>query len=811
MNDLRYAVRMLLKNPGFTVVALFTLALCIGANLSIFAVVDAILIRPLPFPDSNRLVILFNSYPKANIPRAGASLTSYYERRGQIPSFASLAAISQTTSVVGETGATSRENCGRVSPEFFATLGVNPFIGRTFKEEEMTYQTDHEAMLSYEYWQSHCNADPNILGKSIRADGIARLVVGVLPPGFRFLSFEAPVYTPLSSEEAERNLGARHAAIDKIEIARLVPGVTLAEAQSEVDAHNNARAAEFPQAKEVAETGFRTVVAPLHADHVASVRPILVLLQAGVLFLLLIGGANLANLLLIRAGMRTRELGIRLSLGATRRHVVSQVMAETVLLALGGGIAGLSVGAAGIRLLAALGVDQLPLGARIALNERLALVTLIGAVVMGIVIALPVAWFNLRGHPANALRTQSRGDTTNLAARRLRHAFIIAQIGLAFVLLTGAGLLGVSLKRAMEVSPGFRLDHVLTGQFGLPWLGYHSQGSFPQFFDRLYEEISHQPGVSAVGVVNRVPMSGEGPAEAVTVPGYILAPGASLALHDIFAVAGDYFAAMGVPLREGRYLNQTDTHGDQKPCVVDEAFAHRYWPQGGAIGKQVYEGTSIKPGDLPFVVVGVVGAVKQTSLTDNLSKGAIYVPYNRFFTRNYYLVTRTGIAPESLALTLIKTVRKIDPELPLNDLRSMDVRVEDSLISRRSPTLLAGIFALAALLLAAIGTYGVLSCAVAQRHREIGVRLALGAQPKQIAIQFLSLGLRLLAVGTVAGVLGACLAGQAMRKILINVPALPVATLAGTALIMTVVSLVACWLPVRRAARVDPMMALRDE
>ncbi len=347
LRDIRFAFRQLRKNPGFTTVAVLTLALCIGANLSIFAVVDAILIRPLPFPDSDRLVLLYNTYPKANIPRCGASITSYYERRGQIRAFSSLAEISETTTILGETGSTSRENFGRVSPEFFATLGVAPYMGRAFKEEEMTYQTDHEVMLSYEYWRSHFNADPNILGKSIRTDGIAREIVGVLRPGFRFLSFEAPAYGPLSSEEGERNIGARHSGTDKVEIARLAPNATLAEAQSQVDAHNNAHAAEFPQAKEVADTGFRSIVAPLHADHVASVRPILLLLQAGVAFLLLIGGVNLANLLLIRASRRTRELGIRQSLGATRRHVVSQVMAETVLLALGGGFLGIGIGAAG--------------------------------------------------------------------------------------------------------------------------------------------------------------------------------------------------------------------------------------------------------------------------------------------------------------------------------------------------------------------------------------------------------------------------------------------------------------------------------
>jgi ABC-type antimicrobial peptide transport system permease subunit len=282
-------------------------------------------------------------------------------------------------------------------------------------------------------------------------------------------------------------------------------------------------------------------------------------------------------------------------------------------------------------------------------------------------------------------------------------------------------------------------------------------------------------------------------------------------VHDALAVAGDYFAAMGIPLREGRYLNHADTRSEQMPCVVDEDFARRYWPQGGAIGKQVYMGTQIKPGDEPFVVVGVVGAVKQSSLTDTQAKGAIYLPYNRWFARDYYLVARTELEPQAIAGTLSKVIRQIDPELPLNDIRSMDVRIEDTLITRRSPALLAGVFALAALLLAAIGTYGVLSYAVAQRRREIGVRMALGAQRRQIANQFLSLGLRLLALGACVGVLGAWLAGKAMQTVLFNVPALHLATLTATALVMTVVSVLACWLPARRAAKVEPMVALRHE
>jgi predicted permease len=674
----------------------------------------------------------------------------------------------------------------------------------------MSYQTDHEAILTDEYWRQHFNADPNVLGREIRSDGLARKIVGVLPPGFRFLSSEARIFLPLSSEEGERNLDARHNN-STMQIARLKSGATIFEAQAQIDAHNAAHAAEFPYSKLVAEAGYYTKVVSLHADHVSSIRPILLLLQAAVLFLLLIGSVNLVNLLLIRAGARTKELAIRQSMGASKRHVVSQVLAETVLLTFVGGVFGLIVGAWGIRLLGTLGTEQLPLGAQITLDGRVAAVALIGSLALGFLLGAPIAWLSLRDHLANALQIESRSGTTSRSAQRLRQAFIVAQVSLAFVLLSGAGLLGVSLKRAMAVAPGFRADHVLTGQFSLPWNSYHDLSSFAVFFDRLFAEASQQPGVAAVGMITNVPVSGNENSEVITVPGYTPEPGTSLIAHPTYAIAGDYFKVMGVPLQAGRYLDHTDMHREQLTCVVDQSFARRYWPAGNAIGQLVYRGPQIDKDNPPFTVVGVVGAVKQVSLTQSNANGAVYFPYNHFFARNYFLVVRTSQPPEMLASTLSQVVRRTDPELPLDNIRSMEVRIADSLVMRRSPALLAGIFSGVALLLAAIGTYGVLSYAVAQRRREIGVRMALGAQPAQIRSQFLSFGLRLLAAGTMLGVIGAWLAGKAMQAVLFDVPTLPLATIAGTVLIMSAVSLVACWLPARRASKVDPLIAMRYE
>jgi predicted permease len=809
--DLRFGAHLLMKNPGFTLIAVITLALCTGANLTIFAVVDSVLLRLLPFPEADRLVTVFNTYPKAGVERDGCSITNYYERRGNIAAFSDLAACREGTAVIGEAGSTQREHVMQVSPDFFATLGVNLLMGRAFTDEETTYQTDSVAILTDAYWRQHFNADLNVIGREIRVDGFQRKVIGVLPPGFRYLSSKARLYFPLASNVRDRAPDRRHWGSSTEMIARLKPGITLTEAQSQIDAHNDAMEKDDPEAKMMAEAGFHSLVVGLHADHVASIRPTLLLMQAGVLFLLLIGGVNLVNLLLIHASSRTKEFAIRQSLGASRGRMVSQVMTENVLLTLVGGLFGLVVAAGGIKLLAALGADQLPLGARITFDGRLALAALAGAVLIGVVIGLPVAAYNLRPQLGIALQSETRGGTTSRAAQRLRHGFIVAQIALAFVLLTGAGLLGLSLKRVMAVSPGFRPESTLSGQILLPWKNYSSTAARIAFIEELMERIGSQPGVSAAGIITNVPLSGINIKSAISPKGYVRLPGESLRGHYSYGVAGDYFAALNIPLREGRYLEGADLRREQRVCLVDEDFARRYWPQGNAIGQSLFQGGQERPDAEAFTIVGVVGAVKQAELTENQAQGAVYFPYSHRPDGNIFVAVRTGVLPEALAPTLQNVVRGIDPEIPVNDLRSMGTRISDSLVARRSSALLIGLFAGVALLLTAIGTYGVLSYAVAQRRREIGIRMALGAQPWQIGSQFLGLGLRLLAVGTILGIAGAWMAGRAMQSILFNVPALQLAILVGTAAIIGVVALVACWLPARRAARVDPQVALRSE
>ena len=812
MNNLRFALRQLRNAPAFTITAVATVAICLGANLAIFAVINSVLLRSLPFPQSDRLVTIFNTYPKAGVENDGSSLTNYYERRGNIPAFSSLSIFRDFSEVVGETGAAEQTEIMRVSPDFFATLGVNLAMGRTFAEDEAEIAKGKGAgvaIVTDAYWRQRLNSDPNVLGRDVRVNTMPRKIVGVLRPDFRFLSAEARLILPIRSRLEERTPQQRHSGGGGTHmIARLKPGATIAEAQSQIDAHNAAVEQDGPEAKMMAEAGFRSLVRPLHAEHVRSIRPTLLLMQAGVFFLLLIGAVNLVNLLLIRASGRAKEMAIRRSMGASRAHVVRQVMIETVLLTFVGGLLGLVVGTWGIRLLEVLGADRLPLGAHIAFDGWLALIGLAGAVVLGIVIAVPIAWFNLSTHLAHALQSESRTGTVSRAAQRLRHGFIVAQIALAFVLLAGAALLGLSLKKVMAVSPGFRADHVLTGEVTVPF-SYNAR----PFLDRLLEAIGRQPGVAAAGAITNVPLSGESGKSAVTPKGYVPPAGESLHGHYLYQVTGDYFTALGIPLREGRFLTSADSHRAERVCVVDEDFARRYWPRGrggGALGQRVFQGNDSDDPKL-FTIVGVVGAVKQAELTEPQGQGAVYLPFMDSDGINIFVVTRTSQRPEAFAETLRRLVRAANPDLAIDNLRSMETRIAESLIARRSPALLAGIFAGVALLLAAIGTYGVLSYAVAQRRREIGIRMALGAQREQIGAQFLSLGLRLLAAGTVLGLIGAWLAGRAMQSVLFDVPALPVATLLGVALVMSVVSLMACLIPARRAAKVDPLVALRYE
>lgn len=810
--ELSYASRLLRKTPGFTLSALLTLTVCLGANLTIFAVVDSVLLRPLPFPEPSRLVTIFNTYPKAGVDRDGSSLTNYYERRGHIPAFSSLAIYRYGVAIIGEAGSTERGEIMRVSPDFFSTLGTGTALGRTFTDEETTYQTDSVLILADAYWREHFNADSRVIGRQVRVDGLPKTVIGVLPPGFRFLSSEAGLYLPLASRAQEGIPSERHHGGNVIQmIARLKPGTTLAQAQSQIDTQNATLEIDDPAAKMMADAGFRSIVTPLHADHVAAIRPTLLLLQAGVLVLLLIGTVNLMNLFLIRVSGRAKELAVRQALGAGRAHLMSEVVVETTLLTLTGGILGLAAGIGGIHLLGALGAAHLPLGSRIAPDWRLALAALAASIVIGIVLAAPIAWFSLRRPMGNALQSEGRGGTAGRAVQTLRHAFIVSQVALAFMLLASAGLLALSLERTMAISPGFRSDHILTARVSLPSKNYPDPPARLKFAEELTGRIAAVPGVLSAGVVSNVPFSGNTGKSAATVKGRNLRPGESPRGHYSYWVGGDYFGALGFPLRKGRFLTAADSRRAARVCVVDEDFARYYWPDGGALGQRLFEGSDQRQDAEAFTVVGVVGSVKQAGLTEEAAQGAIYYPYVFREDDNFFVVARTVVPPESLSLMLQKVVRQIQPDLPVSDVRSMETRIGESLVARRSPVLLAGVFSGIALLLTGIGTYGVLSYAVARRRREIGVRMALGAGPGEIRKQFVLLTARLFLCGATLGAIGAWQAGRAMQGVLFHVPAISLSVLAGVSGVIGLVSLIACLLPSQRAARMSPVQALAED
>jgi predicted permease len=808
--QLRYAYRLLRKTPGFTLTALLTLAICLGANLTIFALINSILLRPLPFPESDRLVTIFNTYPKAGVDRDGASLTNYYERRGQIPAFASVSIYRFETAIVGESGSTDREQVTLVSPDFFSTLRISPVVGRAFKEEETSYQTNNVVIITDAFWRHSANGDPHIIGKKIRVDGNPATVIGILPPDFRFLSSEARLYFPLASRPEDRTPLLRHSGGNFTQmIARLKPGTSLTEAQEQIDAQNHRLEEDDPQGKMMADAGFRSLVVELHADHTAAIRPTLLLLQAGVFTLLVIGVVNLGNLFLVRAGSRAKEYAVRQALGASRNHIASEVLVETTLLTLGGGVLGLVVAAGGIRLLSALGPEHLPFGSHIVFDGRLAMVALFSAITMGVLLAVPIAWLNLRRPLGEALQSEGRSGTSARSIQSLRQSFVVSQIALAFMLLAGAGLLGISLQRAMDVFPGFRSDHILTGKISLPWKSYSDNNARVAFTEKLDDELGRLPGVLSAGVVTNVPFSGKSGKSAATIEGRVPLPGESPRGHYSYGVGGDYFKAMGLSLLEGRFLTEADSRAKRRVCVVDQDFAGYYWPNGGALGHRLFEGSEQGKDADAFTIVGVVGSVKQAGLTEQAAQGAVYYPYE-FHSDDIFVAVRTSLAPESLGLTLQGIVRQIDPDLPVNDVRTMEARVTDSLAGQRTSALLAILFSTIALLLVGVGSYGVLSYAVAQRRREIGVRMALGAQPGQVRNQFLLLALRLLAYGVLLGGVGACLAGRAMQAVLFHVPAFNLAILSSAAGLMGFVTILACLLPSHRAARTSPVEALRD-
>ncbi len=808
--SLRQSIRRLRRERGFTTTALLTLAVCIGANVAIFAVIDAILLRPLPYPQAGELVSIHNSYPGAGAVRSSTSLPNYYNRRGNIAALESISITQGGTAVVGEAGSPQRMQRARVSPDFWTTLNAPLATGRTFTEDETFWGNHTVAIVTHEFWQDYFGGDPEVLGRTFMVDSQTHEVIGVTPPNFRFLDQQNRFFLPLASDPRDREIDRRHSNNQEM-IGRLVPGATLQQAQAQIDAFNEQQYEIDPYAELVKEAGFHTIVKSLHEDVVREVKPILLLLQAGVLGLLLIGTVNLVNLLLIRTHGRAKEFAVRQALGAGRRDLASQILAECLILCAVGGVLGLAAGAVGIHFLTTLGTDQLPLGLTIAFDARLAVVCLLASLVLGILLAIPLMLVSMRTRLAPVLQAESRGGTISRGAQRLRHGFMATQIGLTFILLAGAGLLGLSMKRVMETPPGFQADKVLTGSIDMVWQNYQEHEDRKAFLGRLLPELRAQPGVSAASLVTNIPF-GENHSDNVTVvEGVERIPGESLRTHRTVGVFGDYWTTMGIPLLEGRFLNDADQQSEQRVCVVDDVFVRRYWPEGtSAIGKRIVNNTEFTEEEA-VTIVGVVASNRTRDLTETDPLGTIFHQYDQQGWGAMTIALRTDLDPTALAGSLRRVVLDLDPTMPVDDIKVMQTRIDDSLVARRSPAVLAGMFAAAALLLAAVGSYGVLAYAVGQRRREIGVRMALGALPSQILQQFLSLGIKLLVAGVAVGVAGVWVVGRAMESVLYEVQGFDLTVVAITGLVMTTVVLLASLLPSRQASRVSPNEALRED
>jgi predicted permease len=806
--DVRLVFRGLARDKGFTIAALLTFALCLGANVALFAVVNSVLIRPLPYPDPGQLVAVFNQYPKAGVDRAGASVPHYLERRAGVADFADAGAYRNGGVTIGGAGSPDRVATMVVTPSFFKVLGISAAKGRTFTDDEGFYGKNDVLVVSDGLWRQDYSSDPDIIGKRVRVDGKQQTIIGVMPPGFGFGTSKAQLWTPMAFSDDDKKDKNRHGNNMNM-IARLRPGATVAEAQAQVDAVNKHGMQQDPFAKLVLDAGFHTTVADFHDDLVAETRPMLLLLQAGVLFLLLIGAVNLANLLLVRASARAKEFSLRQVLGAGRVQLARMLITETLVLALAGGLLGLALGWAGLRGLEVLGVDDLPHFGSYTLDPYVCLVALTASVVIGLLLALPMLWHTLRDNLALALSVESRGGTTTRSAHRLRHTLIVAQFALAFTLLVGAGLLARSFSNVLAVSPGFRPENVLSGSIPLPYERYKEDKQRFEFTQRLGQELRALPGVSAVGFTSSVPFGGDHDDNAISIEGQPPAAGQSLHTHYTSGVSEDLFTALSIPLREGRLLTDEDSTRGLRVCVIDEDVARRYWPKGNALGHRLWNGAPGKP-DEAFTIVGIVGATKVQDLADTHAQGSVYYPFIYYASFQIDVMLRTVQAPQAAGPALRAAVLRVDPELPVSDLKTMESRMNESLVSRRSPLMLAGIFAGVALVLAAVGIYGVLAYAVAERRREIGVRMALGALPKQILAQFLSLGAKLVVIGSILGGIGGWLIGRAMGSLLFGIGGPQPLVFGAAALLLSLVAMTACLVPAMRAARVPPMEALRS-
>jgi len=803
--DLRYGLRVLVKNPGFTTVAVVALALGIGANSAIFSVVNAVLLRPLPYKDPDRLVMIWEDDTKGGYPRDTPAAANYIDWRDQNQVFEGMAAMADQSFNLTGAGEPERIEGRRVSASLFPLLGVEPQLGRAFSPEEDQPGGSRVAVMSHGLWQRRFGADPSVIGRPLTLNGESYTVVGVMPSHFQFPTRESELWVPIAFTSQEAANRGRHYL--KV-VARLKPGVSVEQAQAEM----STIAARLQQQYPEQNTDLGATVVPLHEQVVGDIKPALLVLLGAVGFVLLVACANVANLLLARAAGRQKEIALRLALGASRLRLLRQFLTESLLLAALGGVVGLLLSVWGVNLLKAFIPENISQAQAVTVDARVLgftlLVSLLTGLVFGLAPATQASNFNLN----ETLKEGGRDSATGRRGHFVRSLLVILEVVFSLVLLVGAGLLINSFLRLRSVDPGFQTDNLLTMSVVLPQPKYPDQARRSAFYTELLSRVEALPGVKAAAVTNWIPLVSQGDSIGFSIDGRPDPGPGQRPTVVTRVVSPHYFSAMGIQLVQGRQFAEQDRLDSPAVAVISETMARRHWPGEDPLGKRITPGspTSTDPDDW-ITIVGVAKDVRQFGL-DAEPRPQMYLTYVQagFFAPRH-LVVRTEVEPLSLAGTVRKTVWEVDKDQPVSNISTMEDVLSESIARQRFSMLLLGIFAAVALVLAAVGIYGVMSYTMAQRTHEIGIRMALGAQRRDVLKLAVGQGLKLVLIGVAVGLALALALTRVMSSLLFGVSATDPATLITISLVLISVALLASYIPARRATKVDPMIALRYE
>jgi len=814
VRDVRFAARGLLKNPGFAFVACLTLAICIGANAAVFSVVNGVVLRPLPFPEPSRLLTIFNAYAQAGIDRGGNSAPDFFDRR-ELDAIEDVALYNEASVILGEGAESTNVFSMWVSTPFFEVLNVEPVLGRGFTEEEGTPGSDDTTVISYGFWQTHFGGASNVIGETIEIYGNPFTVVGVMPEDFRFVTWDAQLWFPLAFPEEARSAYHNNSWLM---VGRLKPGATVEQAQEQVDALNASLIESFPAETRhrIVDSGYATIVRGYQDDLLGEYRAPLFLMWASVVFVLLIGAFNLANLLLVRSTSRLPELATRFMLGASRWRIARQLMTEALVLSLVGGTLGLVLGGWSLRFLNTFEYYQVPRLDEVSADWQTALFVLgLALAVTGfasLIPALAVRRGDLYGvFRAGAAGAQGAPSSPSGRLFSLRWALIVGQVAVAFVLLAGGALLLASLMNLWSVDPGFESDNLVAGAVSLPQTRYPDESARSSFVNRVAQELAATPGSGGAALATQLPFSGSGTRDVFTPEGYTREGGDIVAAHYRTGITPGYFDAMRIPLLAGRHFDTRDTADAQPVLIVDERLANKYWPGDDAIGKRVVFGLKAEEGNEVATVVGVVGEIVQNDLDENDPAGAYYRPHTQSGSSFLRIIARHEAGKAAWLAAVRDVVRALDPQMPVFWVQTMEESVAERLIPRRIPMMMVIGFAALALLLTVIGVYGVLAYAVAQRTKEIGIRVALGCTDRDIYGLMFRQAAVVIGIGLALGLAGALLSTRFLASQLYEVQPADPLVLGLVAAVIALVALLACLVPTRRATRVDPMVALRSE